>query len=60
MRQIDKIDLFAAPMPKFNIEGHEKISTSVGYAFSILLFMTIGGYSASRFAFFLKGDRPNI
>jgi hypothetical protein len=59
-KTIDQLDLFAAPMPTFNIEGLEKISTTVGFFFSILLFLIMGGYSASRVAFFVKGDRPDI
>ena len=47
-------------MPKFNIEGQEKISTSVGFCFSILLFLILTGYAVSRVIILVKADRPDI
>ena len=57
---LDSFDLFAAPMPQFNIDGLQKISTCVGFAFSALIFVIMVGFSASRFILLVKADRPDM
>ena len=57
---MDRIDLYANPLPTFNIQGATKVSSCVGLSFSATLYLLILGYATSRLLI-LFGDRnPTI
>jgi hypothetical protein len=57
---VDKMDAFARPLPHFNIEGMEKVSSFVGLAFSLLMYLIILGYAASRIIILFGTGNPII
>jgi len=56
----DRLDLFASPMPRFHIEGHTNISTSVGLTFSTIAYLILVGYTTSRFFVLILADSPEL
>ena len=54
------MDIFATPVPRFNIEGATKISSSVGLTFTALSFMIILGISVSKIVILFHGGDPVI
>ena len=56
----DRYDLFAEEIPKFHLDGQNKIGTSVGCCLSVLLVTMIAAYSGIRGHMVLTGDRPTI
>lgn len=57
---IDKIDLFAHPLPTFNIQGKGKVSSCVGLSFSLALYLLILGYAVSRLVVVFGDGNPTF
>ena len=49
----EKMDLFAASPPHFNIEGQAKINTSVGFLLSGILVVIVLAFTTTRFILLL-------
>jgi hypothetical protein len=56
----DKWDMFSANMVNFNIEGTEKVGTSIGCVFTVLLILLLLAYGSVRGIFFISKSRPLI
>jgi hypothetical protein len=56
----DKYDLFALPVPRFHMEGKQRIGTGIGLCLSILLVTLLVSYSTIRCLILVTGDRPLI
>jgi hypothetical protein len=48
--------MFAIDPPSLNLGKKEKISSSVGFASSILIFLMLGFYSISQMLYLIDGD----
>ena len=57
---MDKMDLFARPLPTFNIQGADKVSSCVGFSFSAALYLLILGFAVSRLAVVFGDGSPTI
>ena len=55
-----KYDLFGKEIPRFHLDGHEKIGTSIGCCLTVLLGTLMATYFGFRVKLLLTGDRPNI
>ena len=55
-----RMDLFAAEMPKGNINGIEKVGTTVGFTLSMIMLASLLVYGTCRVIIFVKSDRPAI
>ena len=51
----DQLDLFAQPLPTFNLDGQSRVSSCVGSIASTILYLLMFGYAVSR-AVILFGD----
>ena len=56
----DKYDLFAQDVPRWHIDGHSKLGSSVGCCFTVLLYTLVVAYSCIRGRYVLTGERPYI
>jgi hypothetical protein len=54
------MDLFAAPMPKGNIDGEEKVGTTVGFILTLIMITGMLVYGTMRFKIFVSSERPTI
>ena len=54
----DQMDLFAQPLPTFNIEGVQKVSSCVGFITSVLLYTFMLGYLVSRLVILFGSGNP--
>ena len=41
---MDRLDLFPAKVPTFNIQGMQHVSSFVGFAFSVVLYLILFGF----------------
>ena len=55
----DKFDMFGVDPPNLNLGGREKITSSVGFANSILVYVLMSAYSISKILDLVDGD-PEI
>jgi hypothetical protein len=60
LSNFDKIDLFASPLPTFNIEGVQKVSSCFGFTSSVTLYLFVVGYVASRLLILFGNANPVI
>ena len=60
MKFFDKMDLFAHPLPTFNIQGATKVSSCLGFALSGCLYMVILGYAVSRLVVVFGDGNPTF
>ena len=56
----DDYDMFAAPMPAFNIEGKTQVGSCVGFTLTVLLWVIMSGYTTSRLYFFAVSPKMSI
>jgi len=56
----DRFDLFSKTFPTFNLEGHSRFGTCVGFILSIVLITLVMAYSCIRGLVLVSGSRPNI
>jgi hypothetical protein len=54
----DQLDLFAYPLPTFNLAGNQKVSSCVGLACSIFLYTFILGFATSRLVILFVSRDP--
>lgn len=54
----DKMDLYAHPLPTFNIQGAQKVSSCVGFTFSAILYLLVLGYAVSRLVVVFGDGNP--
>ena len=45
-------------MPSFNFEGRKRVSSYVGFSFSVILYLCMVGYGASRFVILIGDGNP--
>ena len=54
------MDLFAEPVPNFNIRGKTKVSSVLGSILSAILLLIVLFYGANKFTFLLERRNPTI
>ena len=54
----DKMDLYAHPLPTFNIQGAQKVSSCDGFTFSAILYLLVLGYAVSRLVVVFGDGNP--
>jgi hypothetical protein len=59
-KSFEKYDLFSQPVPRFHIEGQQRIGTGIGFCLTILLVTLLISYSTIRGLILVTGDRPQI
>ena len=52
------MDLFARPLPTFNIGGMQKVSSCIGFIFSVILYIFVIGYAMSKLVVFFGDGNP--
>ena len=54
------MDLFARPLPTFNIQGAHKVSSCVGFSLSATLYLLILGYTACQLVVLFGDGNPTF
>ena len=56
----DKADCFGQTVSSFNIEGHDKVGTSVGTLFSFIILLLMSTYASIKFRILYAKENPLI
>jgi hypothetical protein len=56
----DRWDYFGEPIPSFNIEGSSHVGSSIGFIFSIIMWITIFCYATLKGFHLLSKHNPQV
>ena len=56
----DRYDMFGTPIPSFNLEGTDRVGTSIGCIFSVIITVIVLSYSYTKGKIFVYKDKPLI
>ena len=57
---MDRMDLFAYPLPTFNLQGATKVSSCVGLSFSVALYLLVFTFALGRLMIILGDGNPTF